>query len=92
MFDIQLFAESWENVAVANVTFDVPLNAEGNIAKEGETATQNKSFAMKGLKADITPEQANTVLDKIIVDIGGGSYVSSSKVRTVKQGITGELD
>jgi len=47
---------------------------------------------MKGFTAEGTPAQANTVLDKIIVDIGGGSYVSNSKVRTITQGVDGEPD
>ena len=90
MFDIQLFAESWANASVANVKFDVNLNEDGNIAKDGETIKGQKTFTMKGFTASGTPAQANTVLDKIIVDIGGGSYVSGSKVRTITQGVEGD--
>ncbi len=92
MFDIQLFAESWANAPVANVKFDVNLNSDGNIAQEGETVAGQKSFTIKGFTAAGTPAQANTVLDKVIVDIAGGSYVSNSKVRTITQGVEGEPD
>ena len=92
MFDIQLFAESWANAPVANVKFDVNLNSDGNIAQEGETVAGQKSFTIKGFTATGTPAQANTVLDKVIVDIAGGSYVSNSKVRTITQGVEGEPD
>lgn len=92
MFDIQRFAESWAAAPVANVKFDVNLNENGNIAKDGETIAGQKTFTMKGFTASGTPAQANTVLDKIIVDIGGGSYVSNSKVRTITQGVDGEPD
>ncbi len=92
MFDIQLFAESWANAPTANITFDVNLNTDGNIAQEGETLAGQKSFTIKGFTAEITPAQANTVLDKIIGDIGGGTYVSNSKVRNITQGVEGEPD
>ena len=91
-FDLQLFAESWANAPVANVKFDVNLNADGNIAQEGDTPASQKSFTMKGFSATGTPAQANTVLDKIIGDISGGTYVSGSKVRTIVQGVDGEPD
>ena len=90
MFDIQLFAESWANAPVANVKFDVNINEDGNIAQEGETPAGQKSFTIKGFVATGTPAQANTVLDKIIGDIAGGTYVSNSKVRTITQGVEGE--
>jgi hypothetical protein len=92
LFDIQLFAESWAATPVANVKFDVNLNADGYIAKEGDTFAGQKTFTMKGFSATGTPAQANAVLDKIIGDIGGGSYVSNSKVRTITQGVDGEPD
>lgn len=92
MFDLQLFAESWAAAPVANVKFDVKLNENGYIAKDGETAAGQKTFTMKGFSASGTPAQANTVLDKIIGDIAGGTYVSGSKVRTITQGVVGEPD
>ena len=87
MFDIQLFAESWAATPVANVKFNVNLNADGNIAKEGDTPAEQKTFTMKGFSATGTPAQANAVLDKVIGDIAGGTYVSGSKFRTVTQGV-----
>ena len=91
-FNLQRFAESWADVPVANVKFDVALNADGNIAKDGETAASQKSFTMKGFSVTGTPAQANTVLDKVIGDISGGTYASGSKVRTIVQGVTGTPD
>ncbi len=92
MFDIQLFAESWAANPVANVKFKVCLNADGHIAKDGETPTDQKEFTMKGFTASGTPAQANAVLDKVIGDIAGGSYISNSKVITFTQGVVGEPD
>ena len=92
MFDIQRFAESWAASPVANVKFNVILNAEGNIAKEGDTPADQKTFTMKGFTASGTPAQANAVLDKVIGDIAGGVYVSGSKIRTLTQGVDGEPD
>ena len=91
-FNLQRFAESWANAPVANVKFDVNLNADGNIAKDDETIAGQKSFTMKGFTATGTPAQANAVLDKVIVGISGGTYVSGSKVRTIVQGVDGEPD
>lgn len=92
MFDIQLFAESWVAAPVANVKFNVVLNGDGFIAKEGDTPADQKTLTMKGFTAAGTPAQANAVLDKVIGDIAGGSYISSSKVRTITQGVDGEPD
>ena len=92
MFDIQLFAESWSNVPVANVKFDVIINDDGYIAKEEETPAGQKTLTMKGFTASGTPAQANAVLDKVIGDIAGGVYVSGSKIRTLTQGVDGEPD
>lgn len=92
MFDIQLFAESWAANPVANVKFDVLLNGDGYIAKEGDTPADQKTFTMKGFSASGSPAQANAVLDKVISEISGGTYVSNSKVRTITQGVDGEPD
>ena len=91
-FELQRFAESWATANVANVKFDVTLNEDGYIAKDGETVAGQKTFTMKGFTATGTPAQANAVLDKVIGDIGGGHYVSGSKVRTITQGVDGEPD
>ena len=92
MFNLQRFAESWTNAPVASVKFDVNLNADGNIAKDGETVAGQKTFTMKGFTANGTPAQANAVLDKVIVGISGGTYVSGSKVINITRGVSGTPD
>lgn len=86
-FNLQRFAETWETANVATLKVDVNLTAAGNIAQEGDTVAGKKTITFKGLAASATPANANTVLDKIVGDICGGSYDSNSKNRSVSQGV-----
>ena len=59
---------------VVSLTVDVGINSSGNIAMEGETATGQKTLTIGGFKASGTGTNAETVIEKIVGDIGGANY------------------
>lgn len=71
---------TWSIPKVAEVKVDVALNEDGNLAIGADTKAGTKSFTLKGFKVNGSPEQASTVLQKIITNIAGGSFDSSTAV------------
>lgn len=66
----------------------VELNASGNIRQSGETAAGQKVISINGFKATGTLANADTVFNKLIGNIAGGSYDTLSASKVITQGVT----
>lgn len=62
---------------------NVGLNANGNLATGEQAVVSEKSFSIPGVASECTVAQADTVFDKIIGDIVGGNYDSTTMVQTL---------
>ena len=78
---------TFNNPLISDLKVNVDLNAEGNIAQEGETAAGQKTFTIKGFTANGNATQAIDVFNRLIEGIVGGSYDTLSATRTITQSI-----
>lgn len=77
------FAEA----TVSSLKVNVDLNAAGNIAQDGETAAGQKAITINGFKASGNLAAADTVFNKLIGNIAGGTYDTLSAVKITIQGV-----
>ena len=82
MFNIQLFA-TFENPATSVLKVAVPVNQDGNIAQDGETAAGNKLFTLKGFKTDGSADDADKIFTEIFTNIAGTTYDTLSATQTI---------
>jgi len=70
-----------------DLTVGVDLNANGTIAMDGETPAGQKTITVKGFKTAGTVDNAATVFEKILGDIGGTAYITSTAVKKLNIGV-----
>lgn len=73
----------------SDLKVSVDMNAAGNIAQDGETAASQKVFTIKGFKATGTLANADTVFNKLIGGIAGGTYDTLTAAKITTQGVVG---
>ena len=78
----------FENNPVSTVQMEVPLNADGDIATNGETFAGVKKVNIEGIKATATLVQASTVFDAFYGTIADTSFDSLSAKKTITQGVS----
>lgn len=80
----------------SRLSVKIPINADGNIAQKGETATGQKSVSIKGFVNDGTLSNAGDVMEVFLGTIANTNYDSLSTVRydtaTVGEGQSQELN
>lgn len=80
----------------ARLSVKIPINASGNIAQKGETATSQKSVSIKGFVNDGTLSKASDVMEVFLGTIANTNYDSLSATRydtaTVGEGQSQELN
>lgn len=69
---------NFENPKISTLKIKVDLNEDGFIAKADETKSKSKTQNVKGFKFNGTVDEAATLLQKIVGDIGKASYDSST--------------
>ncbi len=72
---------------VANLSVQVNVDSDANIATSGATTAGTKKISMKGFKANGTLANANTVFNALLTDICGGTYDSLTANKTINQGV-----
>ena len=67
---------AYDFIAPSTATLKVPVavNREKNIAQIGEFIAGYKVISIKGFKADGTLVEAQTLIDTILNEVGGGIY------------------
>lgn len=73
---------------VGTLKVNLNLDSDGTIAQSGATVAGTKAISINGFKAAGNLANANTVFDKILTGIGGGTYDSLSATKTISQGVT----
>ena len=73
----------WENPKISTVKMRVDLNEDGFIAREGETKKGSKLQKIKGLKINGDIDEATALFQKIVGDIGGANFDTSTAKREV---------
>ena len=79
---------SFENPKISTLKIKVDLDEDGFIARTDETKKKTKTQNVKGFRFNGTTDEATTLLQKIVGDIGKASYDSS----TGKQVATYKVD
>ena len=76
-------AKQWTNPTIANITFDVALNEDGNIATSEQTVAGKKSYTLNNIKHAAEFSDCATVFSTFVGAVGG-RYDENSGVKTVK--------
>jgi hypothetical protein len=82
-------AKQWSTATTGTVKFDVALNANGNIAQDGQTAASAKSYSMSNIKSDANFAKANGGYGAFM-DLVGGRYDESTGVMTITKKVVEE--
>lgn len=73
----------WENPNISTVKMKVDLNEDGFIAREGENVSGSKVQKIKGLKIDGNINEATALFQKIVGDISGASFDTSTSKKEI---------
>ena len=68
---------------VAAVKMGIPVTEEGYLAGQGDTPAGKKAFTIQGVKTAATNAECATVFNAFVTGIAGGSYDSTTTVKTV---------